>query len=91
MPSDAASNELDKKTLEFIDGLAISLRASIEEGELPAIELPVRGLEKCDLQPIEGIFRSGARAETTHAHREYCESLCADVADDGCLPNDGGA
>ena len=79
LPSAAQSSELDKKTLEFIDGIATNVRASIEGGELPAIEVPVRGLGNVTYSQARGYFDLGPgrklRTLTVNTARAFAQTL----------------
>ena len=70
---------LDKKTLEFIDGIATNVRANIERGELPAIELPARGLENVTYSKSRGYFDLGPgrklRTLTVNTARAFAQTL----------------
>lgn len=56
----AAPSALDQKTLTLIDSIAQGIRASIEKGELPAIEFPVRNLTNVSYDAATGYFELGS-------------------------------
>ncbi len=43
--TEVTRSELDTRTLALIDAVAREVRAAIEQGRLPDIELPVRSLD----------------------------------------------
>ncbi|HKJ52836.1 MAG TPA: DNA topoisomerase IV subunit A [Gammaproteobacteria bacterium] len=71
--------ELDRKTIELIDETAGSVRDSIEHGELPDIELPVRGLANVDYDPAKGYLELGdatkTRTLTVNTVRSFAQTL----------------
>ena len=71
--------ELDRKTIELIDATAESVRDSIEHGELPAIELPVRSLANVDYDPAKGYLELGeatkTRTLTVNTVRSFAQTL----------------
>lgn len=74
-----APDELDRKTLVFIEAIAADVRASIERGELPAIELPVRSLGNVTYRQSTGYFELGdqrkLRSLTVHTARVFAQML----------------
>jgi DNA topoisomerase-6 subunit A len=69
----------DRDTLEFIDGVARSVRDSIERGELPQIELPVRSLNNVSYDPAKGWLEIGSarktRALTVRTVKSFAQTL----------------
>ncbi|UCH41339.1 MAG: DNA topoisomerase IV subunit A [Gammaproteobacteria bacterium] len=55
---------LDRKTIELIDDTAGSIRDSIERGELPDIELPVRSLGNVNYDIARGYLELGGATKT---------------------------
>lgn len=74
-----AIDDLDRQTLAFIDTLAMEVQASIERGELPAIEFPVRSLGNVTYSPSVGYFELGderkLRTLTVHTARVFAQTL----------------
>ena len=72
-------DDLDRQTLAFIDALAIEVQASIERGELPAIEFPVRSLGNVTYSPEVGYFELGderkLRTLTVNTARVFAQTL----------------
>jgi len=72
-------HELDRKTIELIDTTAESIRDSIERGELPEIELPVRGLANVEYDPATGYLELGeatkTRTLTVNTVRSFAQTL----------------
>ncbi len=70
---------LDRKTIELIDTTAASVRDSIERGELPAIELPVRSLANVDYDASKGYLELGeatkTRTLTVNTVRSFAQTL----------------
>jgi DNA topoisomerase-6 subunit A len=58
-PVAPSPEQLDRDTLAFIERLAREVLASIERGELPAIELPLRSLANIRYEPSKGYFELG--------------------------------
>ncbi len=80
----AASNsltqqELDELTLRLIDAVATTIRRSIEKGELPHIELPVRSLANVNYDAERGYFELGealkTRTLTVNTVRSFAQTL----------------
>jgi DNA topoisomerase-6 subunit A len=71
--------ELDRKTIELIDETADSVRDSIERGELPDIELPVRSLANVSYDPAIGYLEIGdatkKRTLTVNTVRTFAQTL----------------
>ena len=71
--------ELDRKTIELIDDTAGSIRDSIERGELPDIELPVRGLANVTYDTAKGYLELGdatkTRTLTVNTVRSFAQTL----------------
>jgi DNA topoisomerase-6 subunit A len=70
---------LDRKTIELIDDTAGSIRDSIERGELPDIELPVRGLTNVNYDVAKGYLELGdatkTRTLTVNTVRSFAQTL----------------
>lgn len=70
---------LDRKTIELIDDTAGSIRDSIERGELPDIELPVRGLGNVNYDAARGYLELGdatkKRTLTVNTVRSFAQTL----------------
>ncbi|MCP5043262.1 MAG: DNA topoisomerase IV subunit A [bacterium] len=71
--------ELDRKTIELIDDTAGSIRDSIERGELPDIELPVRSLANVNYDAARGYLELGdatkKRTLTVNTVRSFAQTL----------------
>ena len=71
--------ELDRKTIELIDDTAGSIRDSIERGELPDIELPVRSLANVNYDAARGYLELGdatkTRTLTVNTVRSFAQTL----------------
>jgi len=74
-----SQQELDRKTIELIDDTAGSIRDSIERGELPDIELPVRGLANVNYDAARGYLELGdatkTRTLTVNTVRSFAQTL----------------
>ena len=57
-------HEQDEQTLALITAIAAAVQASIERGELPVIELPVRSLSNVQYEPDKGYLELGAALKT---------------------------
>jgi len=70
---------LDRKTIKLIDDTAGSIRDSIERGELPEIELPVRGLANVNYDAARGYLELGdatkTRTLTVNTVRSFAQTL----------------
>ena len=70
---------LDQKTIELIDATAGAVRDSIRNGELPAIELPVRSLANVEYDPAQGYLELGdatkTRTLTVNTVRSFAQTL----------------
>jgi DNA topoisomerase VI subunit A len=77
--SKRAPDELDRKTLTLIDEVAGRVRASIEQGKLPEIELPVRSLANVTYDKAKGYFELGSerktRSLTVNTARSFAQTL----------------
>ena len=75
----ATLDELDRKTIALIDSVAQRVRASIEHGRLPAIELPVRSLANVTYDESRGYFELGeerkVRTLTVNTARSFAQTL----------------
>ncbi|MBE9516156.1 MAG: DNA topoisomerase IV subunit A, partial [Proteobacteria bacterium] len=74
-----SQQQLDQKTLELIDITAQSIRDSIEQGELPSIELPVRSLANVSYDAGKGYLELGdamkSRTLTANTVRSFAQTL----------------
>jgi DNA topoisomerase-6 subunit A len=72
-------NELDAQTLAFIDGLALQVRQTIQQGQLPAIEFLVRSLSNVSYDPAKGYLELGeqhkSRTLTATTVRSFAQTL----------------
>ena len=75
----AVPTELDAQAMALIDEVAATVRASIERGELPHIELPVRGLENVSYDTAKGYLELGeatkSRTLTVNTVRTFAQTL----------------
>ena len=75
----AARQALDALTLRLIDSIATAIRRSIERGELPHIELPVRSLANVSYDAEKGYFELGealkTRTLTVNTVRSFAQTL----------------
>ena len=75
----AARQRLDALTLRLIDGVAKAINRSIERGELPHIELPVRSLTNVTYDADKGYFELGealkTRTLTVNTVRAFAQTL----------------
>jgi DNA topoisomerase-6 subunit A len=71
--------ELDEATLRLIETTATAIRNSIERGELPHIELPVRSLANVNYDPEKGYLELGnalkTRTLTVNTVRSFAQTL----------------
>lgn len=77
---DAPSREdLDARTLAFIDGIARRVRESIARGELPAIDILVRALSNVSYDPEKGYLELGeihkSRTLSVNTIRSFAQTL----------------
>ncbi len=76
---EAMTDELDRKTIALIDSIAGQVHASIEHGELPAIEVPVRSLANVSYDQAKGYFELGngrkVRTLTVNTARSFAQTL----------------
>ena len=74
-----SQRELDRKTIELIDATAGSIRDSIERGELPDIELPLRSLANVSYNADRGYLELGdatkTRTLTVNTVRSFAQTL----------------
>jgi len=74
-----SQRELDRKTIELIDETAGAIRDSIERGELPDIELPVRSLANVSYDADRGYLELGdatkTRTLTVNTVRSFAQTL----------------
>jgi DNA topoisomerase-6 subunit A len=77
--ANAMPDDLDRKTIALIDGVAGEVRASIEHGDLPEIELPVRNLANVTYDRTKGYFELGSerklRTLTVNTARSFAQTL----------------
>jgi DNA topoisomerase VI subunit A len=77
--SEAPDRDLDKKTITLIDSIASKVRSDIEGGNLPNIELPVRGLDNVTYDEANGYFELGnarkMRTLTVNTARSFAQTL----------------
>ena len=75
----ATLDELDRRTIALIDSIAQQVRVSIEHGQLPAIELPVRSLANVTYDESRGYFELGderkVRTLTVNTARSFAQTL----------------
>ncbi|MGB5472512.1 MAG: DNA topoisomerase IV subunit A [Gammaproteobacteria bacterium] len=75
----AARQALDTLTLRLIDSIATAIRRSIERGELPHIELPVRSLANVTYDAEKGYLELGealkTRTLTVNTVRSFAQTL----------------
>ena len=75
----AARQALDALTLRLIDSIATAIRRSIERGELPHIELPVRSLANVTYDAEKGYLELGealkTRTLTVNTVRSFAQTL----------------
>jgi DNA topoisomerase-6 subunit A len=78
-PDTPAPTELDVRAMAVIDAVAEAVRASIGRGELPSIELPVRGLENVSYDAAKGYLELGdaikTRTLTVNTVRTFAQTL----------------
>lgn len=77
--SGSAPDALGQKTITLIDSIAAKVRASIENGKLPAIEFPVRSLTNVTYEQSAGYFELGnerkVRTLTVSTARSFAQML----------------
>ena len=70
---------LDARTLAFIDGIARRVCDAIARGDLPTIDLLVRGLRNVSYDPEKGYLELGemhkSRTLTVHTIRAFAQTL----------------
>jgi len=76
---DTTRSDLDKKTINVIESIAKQVRADIDSGELPNIELPVRSLDNVKYEEAKGYFELGSarklRTLTVNTARSFAQTL----------------
>ena len=91
-PGNAVTDELDRKTIALIDEVAGSVRASIEGGKLPALEVPVRGLANVVYDKGKGYFALGnerkLRSLTVNTARSFAQTLRLMAVSRGMVEHD---
>jgi DNA topoisomerase-6 subunit A len=74
-----APDDLDRKTIALIDAVAGDVRASIVQGKLPEIGLPVRSLANVSYDRAKGYFALGSerklRTLTVNTARAFAQTL----------------
>ena len=84
--------QLDQDTIELIDETAQSIRDSIERGELPHIELPVRSLANVNYDKAKGYLELGdamkSRTLTVNTVRSFAQTLRLMAASRDMVQND---
>ncbi|MFZ1990964.1 MAG: DNA topoisomerase IV subunit A [Alphaproteobacteria bacterium] len=77
--SEVTHSKLDEETIALIDSIANQVRVSIDHGALPAIELPVRGLDNVKYDQAKGYFELGdaskVRTLTVNTARSFAQTL----------------
>jgi DNA topoisomerase VI subunit A len=77
--SEAKRDDLDDKTITLIEEIAGQVRASIADGKLPDIKLPVRSLDNVAYDKAKGYFELGAarkvRSLTVSTARSFAQTL----------------
>lgn len=72
-------DDLDRKTVGFIDGIATEIRDCIDNGELPGIELPIRSLGNVSYEKSKGYLEIGSarklRSLTVNTARAFAQTL----------------
>jgi DNA topoisomerase-6 subunit A len=75
----STQQELDEITLRLINTIATAIRNSIEQGELPHIELPVRSLANVNYDAEKGYLEQGealkTRTLTVNTVRSFAQTL----------------
>lgn len=73
------AKDLDARTLAFIDGIAGRVREAIARGELPSIDILVRGLTNVSYDPEKGYLELGethkTRTLTVNTIRSFAQTL----------------
>ena len=76
---DPSTADLDTRTLTFIDGIARRVRDAIDQGELPSIDVLVRGLSNVSYDPQKGYLELGethkSRRLTVNTIRSFAQTL----------------
>ena len=76
---DSSAADLDARTLSFIDGIAGHVREYIARGELPAIDILVRGLSNVSYDPQKGYLELGethkSRTLSVNTIRSFAQTL----------------
>ena len=74
-----SQQQLDRETIKLIDETAQSIRDSIERGELPHIDLPVRSLANVQYDAAKGYLELGdaikTRTLTVNTARSFAQTL----------------
>lgn len=78
-PGGSRSTDLDARTIAFIDDIASRVRAAIARGELPNIDILVRGLSNVSYAPEKGYLELGevhkTRTLTVNTIRSFAQTL----------------
>ena len=76
---DATHSALDHETIALIDAIAREIRASIDNGTLPNIKLPIRSLDNVEYDKAKGYFELGGtckvRSLTVNTARSFAQTL----------------
>lgn len=85
-------SELDERTLALINAVARQIRDSIEKGELPEIQLPVRSLGNVTYDATKGYFELGearkTRTLTVNTAKSFAQTLRVMAASQAMVEND---
>ncbi|MEJ2433899.1 MAG: hypothetical protein P8Y53_12345 [Pseudolabrys sp.] len=85
-------DDLDRQTIALIDEVAGKVHASIEHGELPEIELPVRSLANVVYDKAKGYFALGperkTRSLTVNTARSFAQTLRLMAVSRGMVEHD---
>ena len=77
--SDVARSEQDQKTITLIESIAKQVRATIDSGTLPNIDLPVRSLDNVKYDEAKGYLELGearkVRTLTVNTARSFAQTL----------------
>ena len=77
--TEAPASEMDQKTIALIDSIAKQVRAAIDQGAMPDIKLPVRGLQNVRYDEAKGYFELGdefkVRTLTVNTARSFAQTL----------------
>jgi len=89
---DSVRGDPDKKTIALIDRIAREVRTSIENGKLPAVSFPIRGLSNVIYDRAKGYFELGGarklRTLTMNTARSFAQTLRMMATSRAMLEND---